>query len=93
MTDLRNEYLKWGIDMQPNPLKNNNPEVYKLVTNDLEERYRIGLERYGVALQPFNGRDALIDAYEEAIDLVFYLRQAIYERDNKKEDVKVQSDY
>lgn len=78
---------------QPEPKKNVYPEVYKLVTNDLEERYRIGLERYGVALQPFNGRDALIDAYEEAIDLVFYLRQAIYERDNDKKDLKVQGDY
>lgn len=67
---------------QPSPKPNNNPEVYKLFTKDLETRYQIGLQRYGVALQAFNGRDALRDAYEEAIDLAFYLRQAIYERDN-----------
>lgn len=30
----------------------------------------------------FNGRDALLDAYQEALDLVVYLRQVIYERDN-----------
>ena len=29
----------------------------------------------------FNGRDALLDAYEEAIDLCMYLKQAIVERD------------
>lgn len=66
---------------QPPPKKNTFPEVYQLFTEDLETRYRIGMQRYGKALQPFNDRDALRDAYEEAIDLAFYLRQAIYERD------------
>lgn len=30
-------------------------------------------------LQPFNGRDALVDAYQEAVDLAVYLRQRIEE--------------
>ena len=68
---------------QPLPKKSIYPEVYQLLTEDLETRYRIGMQRYGKALQPFNGRDALRDAYEEAIDLAFYIRQAIYERDKK----------
>ena len=68
---------------QPPPVRNSYPKVYQLFTEDLETRYRIGMQRYGKALQPFNGRDALRDAYEEAIDLAFYLRQAIYERDKK----------
>ncbi len=67
---------------QPAPMNKNYPEVYSLIEDDLNTRYKIGLQRYGKALQPFNERDALRDAYEEAIDLVFYLRQAIYERDN-----------
>lgn len=66
---------------QTTPKKNSFPEVYPLFIEDLETRYKIGMQRYGKALQPFNGRDALRDAYEEAIDLAFYLRQAIYERD------------
>ena len=57
------------------------PEVMGLFLKDLEERYQEGVRRYGVPLQPFNGRDALQDAYEEAMDLALYLRQAIYERD------------
>ncbi len=69
------------FEEQPPPRKNNYPEVYSLIEEDLNSRYKIGLQRYGKALQPFNERDALRDAYEEAIDLVFYLRQAIYERD------------
>jgi predicted HAD superfamily Cof-like phosphohydrolase len=39
-----------------------------------------GRERYGVPLQAFNGREALVDAYQEALDLVVYLRQEIEER-------------
>jgi hypothetical protein len=52
-----------------------------MVIADIEKRKAIGLERYGTLLQPFNGRDALRDAYEEALDLAQYLRQAIEERD------------
>jgi hypothetical protein len=33
-----------------------------------------------VPLQAHNGRNALIDAYQEALDLVVYLRQAIEEQ-------------
>ena len=69
------------FEEQPSPKKNNYPEVYSLIEQDLNTRYKIGLQRYGKALQPFNDRDALRDAYEESLDLVFYLRQAIYERD------------
>jgi hypothetical protein len=53
-----------------------------MVIADIEKRKAVGLERYGTLLQPFNGRDALRDAYEEALDLAQYLRQAIEERDS-----------
>ena len=71
--------------MQKRPKKNSNPEVMELFLKDLKARYEEGVRRYGVPLQPFNGRDALQDAYEEAIDLCLYLRQAIYERDNENQ--------
>ena len=47
---------------------------------DLQERKAIGIARYGTPLQANNGRDALIDAYQEALDLCIYLRQVIEER-------------
>jgi hypothetical protein len=40
--------------------------------------------KYGTPLQTNNGRDALMDAYQEACDMVMYLRQAIAERDEKE---------
>ncbi len=39
----------------------------------------LGKQRYGTALYANNGRSALRDAYEEALDLACYLRQALEE--------------
>jgi hypothetical protein len=66
---------------QPPPVPNDRPAIADLVIADMAERKRIGTERYGTPLQAGNGRDALVDAYQEALDLVVYLRQAIEERD------------
>lgn len=63
------------------PTANGSPSVQGMVIADLGTRLEVGIQRYGTALQPFNGRDALRDAYEEALDLACYLRQAIAERD------------
>jgi hypothetical protein len=48
---------------------------------DLEFRREMGILKYGGELKTHNGRDALIDAYQEALDLALYLKQAILERD------------
>lgn len=51
------------------------------VVRDAQDRDTLGRRRYGTPLQPFNGRDAITDAYQEALDGLVYLRQARYERD------------
>lgn len=58
-------------------------EIWPIVIREMDARDQLGRERYGVPLTANNGRDALWDAYEEALDLCAYLRQAIYERDGK----------
>lgn len=68
---------------QPAPVANDRPAVWPAVIKDMETRDQLGRQRYGVPLQPNNGRDALRDAYEEALDLAVYLKQAILERDGK----------
>lgn len=65
---------------QPPPKATDGPAMWDLVIADMHARDAVGRERYGVPLQAHNGRDALQDAYEEALDLVVYLRQAIEER-------------
>ena len=72
-----------AIPAQPAPVANGNPAAWDLVMSDMRARDALGLRRYGVRLQPGNGRDTLRDAYEEALDLAVYLRAAIYERDGK----------
>lgn len=67
---------------QPLPRRNAHPVIQDLVIADMSDRRALGIQRYGTALQPHNGRDALRDAYEEAIDLTMYLRQCLYERDH-----------
>lgn len=66
---------------QPDPKPNQNPAVWPLVMVDMASRDKLGRDRYGTPLQAHNGRDALRDAYEEALDLAVYLRTAIFERD------------
>ena len=63
--------------------KGNGVDVGKLVQADIEARCELGKQKYGERLQPFNGRDALLDAYQEALDLCQYLRQAIEETPKK----------
>jgi len=53
----------------------------ELVIEDMQERDRIGRERYGTPLQSHNGRDALVDLYQELLDACAYIRQVIEERD------------
>lgn len=50
------------------------------VIEDIDARKRIGVARYGTLLRAFNGRDALMDAYQEALDLVIYQRQVLEEQ-------------
>lgn len=68
---------------QPSPQPNELPAVWSLVIRDMEQRDATGRAKYGVPLQPHNGRDALIDLYQELLDAAVYCRQAIYERDGR----------
>jgi hypothetical protein len=77
------------IKDQPKPTANVNEAIWDLVISDMKDRDEVGRERYGTPLQGFNGRDALVDAYQEALDMVVYLRQAIWERDFGKQEVNI----
>lgn len=72
-----------AVNVEPKPIPNQHPHVADLVIADINSRKEFGLKKYGTALQPHNGRDALTDAYQEALDMCKYIRQAIYERDGK----------
>ena len=64
---------------EPPPTPNDGPAICDLVIADMEERKQIGIEKYGTPLQAHNGRDALVDAYQEILYTAVYLRQRIEE--------------
>ena len=64
------------------PVPNSRPYIQDLVIVDVEARKALGVRKYGTALQSGKGRDMLLDAYGEALDLCIYLRGVIDERDH-----------
>jgi len=71
----------FAAQQQPDPQPGRHV-VADYVLADIQARVEAGREKYGTVLMSHNGRDPLWDAYQEAIDLVFYLRQALIERDD-----------
>lgn len=67
---------------QPPPVQNDRASIQDLVIADMEERKRIGMQRYGTLLKPHNGRDALVDLYQEILNAAQYVRQEIEERND-----------
>ena len=66
---------------EPAPTKGK-VDVWELVIADMQERNLFGEKKYGTKLQTWNGRNPLVDAYQEALDLCVYLKQAIEEAKN-----------
>ena len=79
---------------QPAPKPTDGPAIWDLViadmspavtplertiVADMRRRDELGRATYGTPLQAHNGRDALHDAYAEALDAVVYLRQVAEE--------------
>lgn len=78
-------YPKLFYEQLP-PEKNNEPLTWGLVIQDMVERNRIGMEKYGTPLQAFNGRDSLQDAYEEVLDLCVYLKNELIKRERERDE-------
>jgi hypothetical protein len=78
---------------EPHPSEPRGPAIWPLVIIDMRTRFTfadaliedaternlIGSEKYGVPLHANNGRNPLVDAYQESLDLIVYLRQAMEE--------------
>ena len=62
-------------------------EVTDQLIEHLRARSEFGQVKYGRYMEPFDGRDTLLDALEEALDLAQYLQKALMERDQLKSDI------
>jgi len=65
---------------EPEPTGNGETVLFE-VLHDLMDRAKIGKEKYGTHLKTNNGRDALMDAYQESLDLCMYLKQCLMEQE------------
>ena len=65
-------------DPQPEPTAASG-DMWLRVIEDMQARRLVGMERYSRPLQAFNGRDAMIDLYQELLDAAVYARQYIEE--------------
>jgi hypothetical protein len=81
--DESHHALKLREGDQPLPIVNDARDIQSQVIADIEARRQVGIQRYGTALQPHNGRDMLLDAYEEAMDLTIYLKGCLVERNSE----------
>jgi hypothetical protein len=72
-----------ALHAQPDP-KGDGVDVWPLVIKDMNDRDTLGKLKYGIPLRAHNGRDALVDAYQEVLDMSVYLRQEIEERNDLK---------
>lgn len=74
---------------EPSPAGKGTP-ITDLVIEDLIERKEFGTAKYGEPLMAFNGRDPLVDLYQELIDAVMYTRQYM-EEDAGKELIELRA--
>jgi hypothetical protein len=61
------------------PKANSSVPIADLVIQDIKARKAKGMNQYGVPLQANNGRNSLLDLYEELLDAVQYLKQHLEE--------------
>ena len=64
-----------------------NPHMTERILDDMANRHAFGVAKYGVPLTSGDGRNHLIDAYQESLDLLVYLRQELDERGLSMEDL------
>ena len=57
----------------------------KFVLESMIARKRMGYDKHGCYLTPYNGRDSLTDAFQENLDLIAYIRNEISELDYEDE--------
>jgi hypothetical protein len=78
--DLEARGDRLATSSEPTP-QGTGRDVATLVQEDVEARAQEGEETYGERLTTHNGRDALVDAYQEVLDTAMYLRQELAERE------------
>lgn len=82
--DASKKFDSWPYARVDNISRNGNDgqgySIWQHVIIDMEEREKIGYDRYGKYLTIDSTEDMLQNAYEEALDLAVYLKTRIMQR-------------
>jgi len=73
-----------GIDVAVEAAKDIRAMGLDNIAEDTEARIRLGEKKYGTRLKAHNGRDAMLDLYQEVLDGINYAKQLVIE--NKDDD-------
>lgn len=76
-----NEYFTAMVNHREPVPKGGKRIVYIELIKDIKSRAEFGKKKYGQHLTTHDGRNTLLDAYQEAIDLCFYLKQLLMEKE------------
>ncbi len=79
-TDRRPMWPEVIAYVERNYEDDNGDDTLVKVIVDMRDRDDVGRKRYGVPLTSHNGRDSLIDAYQEMQDFTVYVRTWLDER-------------
>lgn len=70
-------------DPEPMPERGDKIVVDELI-KDIQDRKQFGFGKYGTYLMANNGRNALVDMYQELLDALIYCKQILIETENGK---------
>jgi hypothetical protein len=68
-----------GIDVAAEVAKKLRVLGFEHIAEDTEARIRLGEKKYGTRLKSHNGRDAMLDLYQEVLDGLNYSEQLVVE--------------
>lgn len=68
-----------GIDVAGEAAKDLRAMGLDYIAEDTEARIRLGEKKYGTRLKSHNGRDAMLDLYQEILDGINYSKQLVVE--------------
>lgn len=79
---MSEERTNYAATPQPKPISGDGSAlVLPHVLADLQARADWGLAKYQTYLRTHNGRDAMVDLYQELLDAVMYVKQVMLERE------------
>ena len=77
------------MSQQPRPKPNDSTPVWEQVIQDMRARDEQGFKTYNTRLQKHNGRNSILDMYEEILDSTVYCKTFLLEANDMKNELDI----